>query len=381
MRSPPEDSLAAGAAALASHRSGTTLDAGAAERLPGNERNRVWRVPVRGDASGPATVVVKAYVGDDARSHWARESAALAVLARTGVDGPALLAAVPDPPLVVMTDAGTGPCLADALLGTDPEAARSALLAWVDALADLHAATARAGAELRRELAARDPALAADGTPALLARAADDLAAHLPRLGVAPSDEALAELRGLREALAPLPGRAALTPTDACPDNNLLAGGRLVLLDYEGAEHRHVAWDAAYLRLPWPSCWCSWRLPADVAEEALERYRERLAPAMPYVATEQFDRDLATATVGWALVSTGWFLPRAFDDPPPDDPRIVAPRRQALLQHRLGLAAGLADRAPRALAELAGRCAAAMAGAWGERPLALAPAWRGRTVE
>ena len=24
---------------------------------------------------------------------------------------------------------------------------------------------------------------------------------------------------------------------------------------------RHVAWDLAYLRVPWPTCWCSWRLP------------------------------------------------------------------------------------------------------------------------
>ena len=41
---------------------------------------------------------------------------------------------------------------------------------------------------------------------------------------------------------------------------------RVVLVDFEGAEWRHVAWDVAYLRVPWPTCWCSWRMPDAVAE-------------------------------------------------------------------------------------------------------------------
>lgn len=378
-RDPDRDAaLAAAGAALAAARPGAALDPASAERLPGHERNAVWRVALAPAAGQPRRVVVKAYGEDDARSRWARESAALAVLARTGAGGPALLATADDPPLVVMTDAGAGPCLADALLGSEPAAARTALLAWAGALADLHAATAGSGAGFRRELAARDPVLAPDGTPALLADAAGELAAHLPRLGVTPPAPALAELRGLGEELAPRPGAAALTPTDACPDNNLLSGEALVLLDYEGAEFRHVAWDAAYLLVPWPSCWCCWRMPPGVAAEALARYRARAAAALPHVATPAFAREVARAAVGWAFVSASWFLPGAFADPPPSDPRIVAPTRRAMLAHRLGDAARRDAGLP-GLAALAARCAAALADTWGPHPLALAPAWR--TVE
>ena len=85
----------------------------------------------------------------------------------------------------------------------------------------------------------------------------------------------------------------------------------VVLVDFEGAQWRHVAWDVAYLTVPWPSCWCSWRMPSDVVERAVERYRARIESALPYVRTPQFRHDLAAATAGWALISTSWFLPNA----------------------------------------------------------------------
>ena len=79
------------------------------------------------------------------------------------------------------------------------------------------------------------------------------------------------------------PGVRALTPSDACPDNNVLRGGDLVLVDFEGAQVRHVAWDVAYLRVPWPSCWCSWRLPEDLAARAHGVWTEQVAVVAPYV--------------------------------------------------------------------------------------------------
>ena len=366
------------------------LASGGVERLVSSERTVVWRVRLRGSAQAPATVVVKAYTGPDPLSGgsfgWMRESAGLATLARAEADGPWLLAAVADPQLVVMTDVGRGPHLADALLGADGAVAGERLLRWADAVADLHAATAGSGDVFAAELAARagDSGVLSsdanpDGMPRLLARAADSLAEHLPRLGVTPDPSVLDQVRALGELLPPAPGVAALTPSDACPDNNVEVDGRLVLLDYEGAEFRHVAWDAAYLRVPWPSCWCSWRMPDRVAEAGLARYRQRVAATLPYAATEQFDRDLDVATVGWAFVSGGWFLPRAFADPPPDNPRIVAPGRQPILQHRFAVAAraGAAQPAvPPAVTALAADICAAMLRAWGPRPLELAPVWR-----
>ena len=54
----------------------------------------------------------------------------------------------------------------------------------------------------------------------------------------------------------------AFTPGDTCPDNDVQVADGLVLIDFEDAQWRHVVWDVAYLTVPFPSCWCSWRLPA-----------------------------------------------------------------------------------------------------------------------
>ena len=36
-----------------------------------------------------------------------------------------------------------------------------------------------------------------------------------------------------------------------------------------------MVWDLAYLKVPWPSCWCAWRIPGDVAALVLSAYRAR----------------------------------------------------------------------------------------------------------
>jgi hypothetical protein len=163
---------------------------------------------------------------------------------------PGVIAVVDDPPLVVMEDVGDGPSLADALLGDAAATATARLDAWVDAMATVQAATlgeaSRFAAALGRDVSTLD------STPDLLAGASNLLAEGLPRLGVAPSEQALSQLRSATVAL----DRAAyaFTPADACPDNNVSTPSGLVLLDFEQATVRHVAWDAAYLVLPWPSC-------------------------------------------------------------------------------------------------------------------------------
>ena len=58
---------------------------------------------------------------------------------------------------------------------------------------------------------------------------------------------------------------------------------------------RHPAWDAAYLAVPWPTCWCSWRIPEASAERALDAYREKAASGIPHVATDAFEADVAAA--------------------------------------------------------------------------------------
>jgi hypothetical protein len=317
---------------------------------------------------GPGTVIVKSHEpGYD--DHWVRESAALTVLAGRGLPVPELIAVVDDPPLVVLEDLGDGPSLADALLGADRATATARLNQWADALATLHAATTT---DAKRFADAMEAGLSTvDSMPRLLARAADMLSAQLARLGVEPDEPALRELRSATDLLGP--GADALTPADACPDNNVVTPDGLVLLDFEQATVRHVAWDAAYLLLPWPSCWCSWGLPLDEARAAMARWRAAVAPAIPAVGEPALERDLDVAVASWAFLSTAWFLEAAFDESPADD--AIGPTRRTVIQHRMRLAMRRRAVMP-SLADLAAEVLAATVRQWGDLRLRDAPAYR-----
>jgi hypothetical protein len=266
-----------------------------------------------------------------------------------------------------MEDVGDGPSLADALLGGCATTATTRLDEWVDALARLHAATT---GEASRFAMFRPSPSTVDSTPALLADAAEMLGEQLPRLGVTPGEQALVELRSAAAALSPMAD--ALTPADACPDNNVSTPSGLVLLDFEQATVRHAAWDAAYLVVPWPSCWCAWALPADVADAALARWRAAVAPSIPAV----LNRDLDIAVTAWAFLSTAWFLAGAIDESVTRRPsRGPAPTRRAAIRHRMGLATERRAVMP-ALADLADEVLAVTNDQWGDVRLEYAPAYR-----
>ena len=197
------------------------------------------------------------------------------------------------------------------------------------------------------------------------------MARHCPELGVAVPAGALEELCALGTRLCGA-GPAALTLADACPDNNVRTDDGLVLIDFEGAQWRHVAWDVAYLIVPWPSCWCSWRIPAEVVERAIDAYRT--ASAVSDVDAAGFRRDVDAAAVGWAFVSTSWFLPRALlDNPPHANPSKPAPTHRAMILHRLDQARRSAETPT--LAELAARLHDALTDRWGDGILPYAAAF------
>jgi hypothetical protein len=131
-----------------------------------------------------------------------------------------------------------------------------------------------------------------------------------------------------------------------------------------------VAWDVAYLTVPWPSCRCAWRLPSSVtsAAAAVEAYRNAVGLAL----APGFDADIAAASAAWALISASWFLPKALHDDPPLVKQ--GPTRRAMIQHRLRMA-GAAEALP-AMAELACRLDRVLIARRGECPLSYAPAFR-----
>jgi hypothetical protein len=306
---------------------------------------------------------------------WVRESAALSVLP-PAARGPRVVAAGAAPPILVTEDLGRGASVADRLLGRDPHVAADAVAQWAGAIATLHAATRGLRAEFRAALAERQGELpvAASRLSIDIEDAIRGLDRECGGLGVPAVSGAFDELRELASRLGGS-GTAAITPADTCPDNNVQTPDGLVLIDYEGAEWRHIAWDVAYLYVPWPTCWCSWQIPDDVAHAAFAVYRRTAEPVFPEVGGDTFERDVEAAVVGWALLTTTWFIANALGSDPPLNPERPTPTRRAMILHRLDRAA----RSPElpALAELAGRLAAALRERWGDVPLAYARAFRG----
>lgn len=133
-----------------------------------------------------------------------------------------------------------------------------------------------------------------------------------------------------------------LSPSDICPDNNVRTEHGTRLLDFEGASVIHPAWDVAYLRVPWPTCWCAWRLPrthSHVAEAAYsERVRSQLQSQGSPVDWVAVDDDVATASFLWAIGSVGFFLEAADTQTlNGDDPARPSPTMRVRVQRDLRL--------------------------------------------
>lgn len=329
--------------------------------LGGSRRSVVRRV--RTDS---ATFIVKEYLQPEEMT-WSREAAGLKAAA--GVRAPRLIGVGADPAVVVMSDLGQGANVADALLGSDAALGRDRILAWAHAIGELQAHTVDRLDVFREALA---DGVRTDVTVRQVENVGSNLATLCADNGL-PWAEAVPG--AIHDVLAPLRTGSdlALTPSDPCPDNNLSSPDGLLLLDFEHAEIRHRAWDAAYLRVPWPSCWCAWQVPDGVSALALKGYLDVAYGSQGAPAT--FEDDLDAATLLWCLLSVSWFLPTALESDSAhnvDDDRV--PGRRTLILARLGLAARVSG--PRHLVMWAESLRTALLARWGDQPLRLAPAFR-----
>ncbi|GAA1833434.1 hypothetical protein GCM10009836_09470 [Pseudonocardia ailaonensis] len=389
----PRPVLAALAAAerLLTRRAGATVVLADPEDLGGSERSVVARARVaRNPFSLPRTLVVKHYLGEPAADrpnpfHFEVASCQLfTALPADARPSPVLIAHDPQARLLVMEDLGRSSTLADTLFGTDPVDARRCLLSWARALGRMQAATAGRendfGALLRRlgEKARRDPI--ADEARAALA-GVPGLVGEM--LGVSLPAGAELEARETAKLLGGTRYRA-FSPSDTCPDNNLVTSRGVRFVDFEWGCFRDVALDAAYFRVPFPACESSFTLPDGLADAMLEAWRNEIATVWPDLDDpELLGRRLLDAQVLWVWLCTWWLLPRARNG----DVRLgTDPGRSPLVSaaltdywQRLAPAAAAAGRP--ATAELAGSMADALVrrfGHEGEKAgLPLYPAFRG----
>jgi len=341
------------------------------EHLTSSSRSQVARATLN-----PAGTLIVKTPTSTGPGHM-RERAALEVLNALGAPNvPRLLAASDNPTMLLLEDVGAGPSLADHLLSDDPAVAFASVRRWAESVARLQACSLSAGPQFEAALTvlapAERPVMDSSGESATQAAAA--LAELMPQLGVEPTAAALDEF----VATAVLDeGPRALTPGDVCPDNNVQRGDELVLIDFEWAEYRHVAWEAAYLAVPWPTCWCSWRLPEEVTAAAVAAWQGVLTPVLSREAAAGLPEAVRRATVAWALITTAWSLPRVMseDDPAPGNPARPQPDRRAVIQNRLAVAVAHTP-ASTELHRLAAEALRATRERWGARELPVAPAWR-----
>jgi hypothetical protein len=101
---------------------------------------------------------------------------------------------------------------------------------------------------------------------------------------------------------------------DPCPDNSLLIGERIRLIDYEFARPSHALLDGIYWRMGFPTCWCAGRTPPDVGDRIEAAYRTELGNAIPQALDDAAYRiELTYMSAVWLFTSLSWRLDEALE--------------------------------------------------------------------
>jgi hypothetical protein len=292
--------------------------------LAGSDRSSVLRC--RTSANG--TVVVKSYPASESGAEgFAAEYAGLTFIAGTGA-GPDLLAADGNHRVIVMSDLGTAPSLADLLLGAAPDHAAGALLDWALACGDLAVRTAG-----RRQVFV-GPATAGD-TQHWLERRIWQVPGLLSDLSIEVPSELDDDLWQVASLLTASPFEV-FSPGDICPDNNLITAAGVKFIDFESAGLYSAFLDAAYLRMPFSTCWCVFRLPDELARSAEACYRDLLSGTYPELAADEiWQPGVRKAMAAWTLHAMTYLLDRSVvADESMNCLARHAPTRRQLLRYR-----------------------------------------------
>ena len=189
---------------------------------------------------------------------------------------------------------------------------------------DFGALLRRLGERAWRDPMAEDARAALAGLPALLE---EELGVAVPAAAMVEAHETARLLGGTRYR--------AFSPSDTCPDNNLVTSHGVRFVDFEWGCFRDVVLDAAYFRVPFPACETSFALPDGMAEAMLAAWRDEIAAVWPDLdESDRLERRLTEAQLLWAWLCTWWMFPRIRErDMPigPDSTR--SPRISTALTH------------------------------------------------
>lgn len=279
--------------------------------LGGSRRSTVLRV-TRPDGS---TAIVKRF-GEGQQMPGAtpfrREREGL----RSLVSTPDLIADDDGRRLLVMTDAGSHPTLADLLRGDDPDAAWAGATRWARALGEVCGSSRPVALDVAARLATTgDDAESDDVVPAFLARLPAGTTALARAAGLAVPAGVEEEIERLSADVARDDARVA-SPGDTCPDNVLLPadGSAPIFVDLEGTDVHPVALDAAYALLPFATCWCVYDAPEGFTAAMLGAFTDGLRATAPDLVGPRWAEEVLASCVAWSLWMAPYLLERA-DDP------------------------------------------------------------------
>jgi Ser/Thr protein kinase RdoA (MazF antagonist) len=250
---------------------------------------------------------------------------------------PRLLGADTEAGILLLEDLGEGASLADSLLAGGRSRVEADLVAYAQALGALHAWSMGRGGELDGLLVRHAP-----GQPAVtgwldaIQRGTEPFLAAAAALGVAVGGVA-DEISQLRVMLSEA-GYRGLVHGDACPDNVHIVDGTCRIFDFETSGWGPVAFDAAYLLAPFPSCWCFASLPAEIAGPAVAAYRARLAAEGIGLGPDW--EELTTAALAGLLIARGRMLAEALGQDHEWGTTTMRPRFLAWLRSFAGRAGG-----------------------------------------
>jgi hypothetical protein len=286
------------------------------------------------DVTARSTVVLKTYPPTaEGASCFAAEAAGLEVANGTG-DAPVFLGADARHQLVVMSDLGDGRSLADVLLTGSAAQARTALLDWSAACGRLSVVTnahrSAFDALTARYLAGRPDERHLAGLPGRVLAAPENAA----KVGV-PAPEGLAGELAEVAAAAAADWYAVFSPGDICPDNNLVTSAGVKFVDFEEAGFHPVFLDAAYITMPFSTCWCVFRFPPELSAGAEAAYREEVSAVWPDLADDAvWQPGMRRAVAAWTLSSTSWLLRRSLAADVPMNSEQPSPHTRQLMRYR-----------------------------------------------
>ncbi|MCI0660105.1 MAG: aminoglycoside phosphotransferase family protein [Acidobacteria bacterium] len=191
-----------------------------------------------------------------------------------------------DQGLIALEDLGAGKRLDQLLLGNDPGAAETMLVALAATMGRMHALTIGKQAEFERIRGSLGPrnSGASDGDQ-------NRLATMLQSMGQVAGVEPVAgieeELRVVSETLREPGPFLAYLHHDPCPDNCLIDDDGLKLIDFEFGGYGHALSDGIYGRIHFPTCWCVNRLAAQIPPRMEAAYRAELIKGCPEAADDE----------------------------------------------------------------------------------------------